>query len=278
MRTAGRVSDAARAAGYAVLRRAPRTRLAVRHAYWALQKRKYDALAKSIATEARTVLFEAYGGRSYACSPKALYQEMLGDERFAGCELVWAFREGAVPSDEPDLEHATIVKRGSSAYFETLARAGCIVVNNRLPEYVYPKDDQVYVQCWHGTPLKRLGYDVEIEMESALNTTNELAERFGMDARKWTHLLSPSPYASKHLADAFGLPLEKRGSVIVEEGYPRNDVLVAREATNPFAQGCAIRWACRKGSACCFTHQRGVTIRYKTAWATRSITCWISTL
>lgn len=61
------------------------------------------------------------------------------------------------------LEHATIVKRGSSAYFETLARAGCIVVNNRLPEYVYPKDDQVYVQCWHGTPLKRLGYDVEIE-------------------------------------------------------------------------------------------------------------------
>ena len=226
MRTAGRVSDAARAAGYAVLRRAPRTRLAVRHAYWALQKRKYDALAKSIATEARTVLFEAYGGRSYACSPKALYQEMLGDERFAGCELVWAFREGAVPSDEPDLEHATIVKRGSSAYFETLARAGCIVVNNRLPEYVYPKDDQVYVQCWHGTPLKRLGYDVEIEMESALNTTNELAERFGMDARKWTHLLSPSPYASKHLADAFGLPLEKRGSVIVEEGYPRNDALV----------------------------------------------------
>lgn len=149
-----------------MLRRAPRTRLAVRHAYWALQKRKYDALAKSIATEARTVLFEAYGGRSYACSPKALYQEMLGDERFAGCELVWAFREGAVPSDEPDLEHATIVKRGSSAYFETLARAGCIVVNNRLPEYVYPKDDQVYVQCWHGTPLKRLGYDVEIEMES----------------------------------------------------------------------------------------------------------------
>jgi CDP-glycerol glycerophosphotransferase len=226
VRTAGRVSDAARAAGYAVLRRAPRTRLAVRHAYWALQKRKYDALAKSIATEARTVLFEAYGGRSYACSPKALYQEMLGDERFAGCELVWAFREGAVPSDEPDLEHATIVKRGSSAYFETLARAGCIVVNNRLPEYVYPKDDQVYVQCWHGTPLKRLGYDVEIEMESALNTTNELAERFGMDARKWTHLLSPSPYASKHLADAFGLPLEKRGSVIVEEGYPRNDALV----------------------------------------------------
>ena len=91
MRTAGRVSDAARAAGYAVLRRAPRTRLAVRHAYWALQKRKYDALAKSIATEARTVLFEAYGGRSYACSPKALYQEMLGDERFAGCELVWRF-------------------------------------------------------------------------------------------------------------------------------------------------------------------------------------------
>ncbi|WP_158295175.1 CDP-glycerol glycerophosphotransferase family protein [Eggerthella lenta] len=194
--------------------------------YWSMQRRKYEALAASIATNSRSVLFEAYGGRSYACSPKALYKEMLADDRFSECEFVWAFREGWVPFDEPDLERAVIVKRGSDSYFKALARAGIIVMNNRLPEYVVPKDDQVYVQCWHGTPLKRLGYDVKIEMESALNTTAELAERFGMDARKWTYLLSPSPYASKHLADAFGLSLDRRAGVVVEEGYPRNDALV----------------------------------------------------
>ena len=226
MRAAGKVVTAAHAAAYAVLRRTPGLRLRVRRIYWALQRRRFEALTAGVAVDPRLVFFEAYGGRSYACSPKAIYQAMIADARFDGCEFVWSFREGAAPGpdEEPDLRRARCVRRGSPEYFDALSRAGAIIVNNRLPEYVYPRAGQTYVQCWHGTPLKRLGYDVA-HMEAALNTADELAQRFGIDARKWTWLLSPSPFSTEHLADAFGVAPEDRPRVVLEAGYPRNDVL-----------------------------------------------------
>lgn len=236
MRTIGHVRRAVRSAGLAVLRRLPRTRLAVRHAYWAHQARRYDRLAAGEAVDECLVFFESFGGRSFSCSPRAIYLAILGQERFRGYRFVWSFKGAERTAREgegnPALADArtTVVQRGSEAYFRALASAKVLVLNTRLPEYVTPKPEQVFVQCWHGTPLKRLGYDVEIETANALNTTSELAERFGMDARKWTYLLSPSPYTSEHLADAFGLPPERRAATIIEEGYPRNDELARAAA------------------------------------------------
>ncbi len=226
MKTIGKISRSVRSLGLGVLQHMPRTRLAVRHAYWKHEGGKYDRLSASVDTDSRKVFFESFGGRSFSCSPRALYLAMLQDPRFDGYTYVWAFK-GAERTEEARVDdrlaQAQVVQRGSAEYFNALASAGTLVLNTRLPEYVTPKEDQTFVQCWHGTPLKRLGYDVEIETANALNTTAELAERFGMDARKWTYLLSPSPYTSEHLASAFGLPEERRADVILELGYPRND-------------------------------------------------------
>lgn len=204
-----------------------------------MRRRGYDRMAQGAGVDRRLVFFEAYGGRSFACSPKALYLALLKDPRFTEYRFVWSFKDGKLPDasgfggrlsldslSSQDAARTSFVARGSEGYFAALAQAGAIVVNTRLPEYVTPKPSQVYVQCWHGTPLKRLGYDVASEAGGALNTASELAYRFGLDARKWTYLLSPSPYASEHLADAFGLEASRRAGVVLEEGYPRNDFLV----------------------------------------------------
>lgn len=237
MKTIGSMRRLVRSAGLGVLRHMPRTRLFVRKRYWDIQGRKYDRLAAGVPVDEKLVFFESFGGRSFSCSPRAIYLAMLEQERFGDYRFVWSFK-GAARTQEAQGdalladERTTVVQRGSEAYFTALARASVLVLNTRLPEYVAPKPDQVFVQCWHGTPLKRLGYDVQIETTNALNTTQELADRFGMDAQKWTYLLSPSPYASEHLADAFGLPWDRRPSVIVEEGYPRNDE-IALSAADP---------------------------------------------
>lgn len=238
MRTIGGLRRRVRAVGLGVLRHLPRTRLFVRRRYWAHEGRKYDALAAKTPVDERLVFFESFGGRSLSCSPRAIYLAMLGQERFAGYRFVWSFKGAErveAERENPLLADArvSVVQRGSEEYFRALAAAKVLVLNTRLPEYVTPKPGQVFVQCWHGTPLKRLGYDVKIETTNALNTTSELAGRFGMDAKKWTYLLSPSPYTSEHLADAFGLPAERRADVILEEGYPRNDevALAAADAS-----------------------------------------------
>lgn len=211
-----------------VMRHLPGIRQRSRAMYYRKRGESYDAKAAAIPTNEKTVVFECFGGRQFGCSPRAIYERMLEDSRFDDFKLVWAFNDSEMEriADEPLLQRAQFVKVGTDEYLEICARAKYWIFNTRVAEYITPKPDQVYVQCWHGTPLKRLGYDVTIETQNALNTTDELAERFDMDSKKWNYLLSPSAYTSQHLADAFGLEEERRPSVVLEEGYPRNDRIV----------------------------------------------------
>lgn len=226
MQTVGKVFKTPRAIVLSVLRRSPKLRLPVRGAYWKWQALRYQKIARATTTDRKLVFFEAFGGRQFTCSPKALYLAMLDNPQFQEYRFVWCFKKDHCPDDFDLNGRVSVVERGTADYFAVLAQAGTIVMNNRLPEYVSLKADQTYVQCWHGTPLKRLGFDVPESASGALNTASELAKRFKLDADKWTYLLSPSAYTSKHLADAFGLPEEKRAQVILEEGYPRNDAIV----------------------------------------------------
>lgn len=63
--------------------------------------------------------------------------------------------------------------------------------NYRIADHIYPKDDQVYVQLWHGTPLKRLGYDISIS-DNAMNSKEEIRQKYKVDAEKFKYILAPS--------------------------------------------------------------------------------------
>ena len=216
-----------RKAALALLRYFPATRQKVRVMYYGKQGKAYDKLAHSTPTDKRCVFFESFGGRQYSCSPRAIFEQMRSDQRFSGFEFVWSFQVDHYEEHAhlPQMQGCTTVVRGSREYWEACARAGYWIVNTRMPEYFTPKDDQVYVQCWHGTPLKRLGFDIP-KLDGALNTADELSERFQNDSQKWTYLVSPSEYTSQHLCDAFGLPKERRADVVLQVGYPRNDRIV----------------------------------------------------
>ena len=49
----------------------------------------------TVPLEEKLVLFEAFQGRQYTCSPKALYEQMLAEKRFADYHFLWAFTEEA---------------------------------------------------------------------------------------------------------------------------------------------------------------------------------------
>lgn len=111
--------------------------------------------------------FRVLYGKKYACSPKALYQAMCADPYYKDWEIVWAFRE---PEKYQKLEkygerqqkpHTRVVRYRSREYYRAYASAKFWVTNSRLPRELQPKEGQEYIQCWHGTPLKRLGYDLD---------------------------------------------------------------------------------------------------------------------
>jgi len=168
------------------------------------------------------VLFESFMGRCYSCSPRALYEEMLKDKDFKDYELVWFFKDVNKRTNLKDLKRATIIEYDSKEYYQYYAKAKYIITNSRIPDAIKIREDQVYVQCWHGTPLKILGYDIKVEGGNALNSVEEIRQKYKTDAERFSYLLSPSKFTSEKLSSCFNLKENNPNTVVVEEGYPRN--------------------------------------------------------
>lgn len=175
----------------------------------------------------KTVWFQAFNGKSYSCSPKAIYEFMINSKEYQTYTFIWSFKE---PEKYKFLEknRNTIVIQNNCRKFEKmLGKAKYWITNYRVLDHIWPKKSQVYVQCWHGIPLKRLGYDLQ-NTKNAMNSTNEIFFKYRTDAQKFKYIISPCKFSSEKFASAWNLEKfnSKGKSAIIEEGYPRNDRLL----------------------------------------------------
>lgn len=177
-----------------------------------------------ITPDEKTVLFMTFSGRAYGCSPKAIYEYMVSSERFKDWKLVWLFDRPEEFVELSNNPNTLVLKNTAKNREEWLCKAKYWVSNYRFAEYIWPRKDQVYIQCWHGTPLKRLGYDLTTS-ENAVDSMKDIRRIYDLDARKYTHILSPSPYASEKFISAWDLKTKGMTDKVLEIGYPRNDFL-----------------------------------------------------
>lgn len=178
----------------------------------------------------KLILFESFGGRSYSDSPKAIYLELLNNSKYNDYKFIWLFNDS---SKYKYLENkrTKVVKKGSSEYYKCYARAKYWIVNSIVKESIIKKKNQIYVQCWHGTPLKKIRCDITVN-GSVMNTVSENRKRNDIDAKRFDYLLSPSNYATEKFISAFNLKKLGKENIIIEKGYPRNDYLVNYKENN----------------------------------------------
>ncbi|SDB88684.1 bifunctional glycosyltransferase/CDP-glycerol:glycerophosphate glycerophosphotransferase [Exiguobacterium indicum] len=163
------------------------------------------------------VLFESFLGRSYSDNPKALYLHLK--EKHPELELVWIFAQE--PSDEVKEACPNWVLRNSFTYYQYMARAKYWIFNTRQPLSLKKREETIYLQTWHGTPLKRLGLDME-DVHMAGTNAIRYKKNFYNQAQEWNYLISPNAYSSEIFKSAFGFQ-----NTMLETGYPRNDLLYA---------------------------------------------------
>jgi len=187
------------------------------------RKNSYKKYYEKYEVNDKVILFEVFGGRNYCCSPKAIYERMITMDEFQDYTLVWAFKDIEVHNVKP-FKNLKIVKSGSSDYFKYCSMAKYWIVNSIMEENIKKKDNQVYVQCWHGTPLKKLRYDIELN-GALLNTVEEIRKRNDMDAIRFDYFISPSKFCTEKFTSAFNLKNLGKENIIIEKGYPRNDYL-----------------------------------------------------
>lgn len=172
----------------------------------------------------KLIIFESYMGRQYSCSPKYLYQAMLKDDKYKDFVKVWAFKNTKEYEYLLKDKNTKIVKYKGDKYYEYYSKAKYWVTNSRIPNEIKKHEEQVYVQCWHGTPLKKLGLDIK-NYTGTKTSTKQLHSNYKIDAQRYTYILSPSDYFKEKITSAFGLKEMGKENCFIEKGYPRNDFL-----------------------------------------------------
>src|SRR5699024_11088636 len=102
-------------------------------------------------------------------------------------------------------------------YFYELARSKYWINNSRMPNLLNKRKGNVYLQTWHGTPLKRLVFD----MDDVHSADPKYKKNFYSQSRRWDYLSSPNAYSTEIFKRAFLFDKD-----MLEYGYPRNDLLV----------------------------------------------------
>lgn len=190
---------------------------------------RYARYYKHTRVRKNVILYEAFYGRGMLCGPYALFQELIRHPKYKKYHHVWVLDDLSAHSDLiQKYRHSKVsfVEFGSKKYLKYLASAGYLINNVSFYSFFCKKPGQVYINTWHGIPLKHLGYD---EPEGALSASNMTRNFLHAD-----YLIS----ANRFLTDIYKNAFRQEGISqvkIIEEGYPRLDTLVNTDPDEVYA-------------------------------------------
>lgn len=180
-----------------------------------LYKWIFGFLGIVLPKDSKLVIFESFLGKQYSDSPRAIYEYML--ERESGYKMYWSVDKRHSKAFDEDVP---TVNRFSIKWLFLMTRASRWVSNSRLPLWIPKPSQTIYLQTWHGTPLKRLAADMD-EVHMPGTSTTKYKENFLKEASKWDYLVSPNAYSTEIFKKAFAFD-----QTMIESGYPRNDFLI----------------------------------------------------
>ncbi|MCW2783342.1 MAG: teichoic acid synthase, partial [Marmoricola sp.] len=198
--------------------------------YTSILKRYRDRLGRAVKHEIyaywrrqpvrpSTVLYESFAGNGMLCNPEAIFRELLGSPEFADFSHVWSLSDFAAYRSTirefAGNPRVKFVRTRSVAYHRAMATSQYLVNNATFPPEFGKREGQVYLNTWHGTPLKQMGYDIG---EQASRVANVIRNFLQAD-----YLLAANRFMADQMYESAYLLREIYTGRIVEEGYPRID-------------------------------------------------------
>lgn len=165
------------------------------------------------------VLYESFAGNGMLCNPEVIFRRLLEDPSFAHLNHVWSISdaeaERAFRAEFDGNPQVSMVRRGSNEYHRALATSGYLINNATFAPQFGKRQGQIYLNTWHGTPLKHMGFDMP---DGAWQSANTLRNFLNAD-----FLLAANDFMADVMYEqAYKLTNVFAGEIITE-GYPRID-------------------------------------------------------
>lgn len=156
------------------------------------------------------VMFESYWGQQFADSPKYLYTYLKEHHPDVRCAF-------ALKTDvDADIETNDRIRWKSHAYRVALKHAKVMINNNNFSPDTTKRDDQLFIQTFHGIPLKKIGTDIIGYPDAGRQNWWALVRRCQM----WDYVVTAGAHHTETLRGAF-----QTNATFLEIGSPRTDCL-----------------------------------------------------
>lgn len=169
---------------------------------------------KNAKKDERLMVFESFGGKQVSDSPRAIYEYMK--EHHPEYKAVWV----SDSNSSHNFSNVQYVEKYSKEWVDAITKAKFWISNARNPAWMSKPKETIYIQSWHGTPLKKLALDMDHVSMPGTNTSR-YKKNFTREANRWDYLIAPNQYSKNIFKRAFGY-----NGMILETGYPRNDYIV----------------------------------------------------
>lgn len=186
----------------------------------------YASLYKKNVVSEKYIIYQVRDGQSMTDSPFHIFKYLLKKEGYEDYKHIWV-----VDSLKKKKEYAKIYRdnknikfiiKESKDYLYYLTKCKYIINNATFPTYFTKKPSQIYINTWHGTPLKHMGLDVQNNLIGSQNTIKNFLNS--------DYIISPNPYTSEIFKNAFKLN-NINSNAILEVGYPRIDATINTSKT-----------------------------------------------
>lgn len=179
-------------------------------------RRKFVGYWEKLKLVNNRVLIESFHGKNISDSPYYIMEEL---NKRGGYQIYVATNKDNREKNKQFLKEtgikAKLVQLNTKKYYKVLASSKYLVNNVSFPLCFMRKKGQVYLNTWHGTPLKTLGKNMKKGIESMFNIQHNFLQS--------THLLFPNEYTKEHTMRDYNLDKLFTNETIVS-GYPRNAV------------------------------------------------------
>lgn len=181
---------------------------------------EYSTIREKTKIDDRTILYESFWGRGLTDNPYALFKYLLSESEYQDYTHIWCIEDQETCVDTVEryskYQNVRFVVLNTDEYYRALSSAKYLINNVTFPSYFVKKDGQIYINTWHGTPLKSMGYEQTGGNMSSANTMRNFLQA--------DYLVSANSIMTEMYLDSYKLKNLFPGCII-QEGYPRNDLL-----------------------------------------------------
>ncbi len=179
----------------------------------------YRIMCVVLPVKKRRIVFDSSVGKSYSGNPRHIFEYMVENGYLEKWECTWFYETEPYPIPGDGYQF----RYGRLRYLYYMATAKVWVFDCRQPEFLIKRKNCFYIQTWHGTPLKKLGLDMDDVFMMNEESIEKYQQTFVKNVQVWDYLISQNPFSTVTFRRAFSF-----NKNMLEIGYPRNDILFSK--------------------------------------------------